>query len=197
MQKITYLIFAFILNDSLIAMQQVKKYNVEKTEQLKTHLGRLLRQGPMSDSDKKEAAQEINALIKAGANPNAVDNRHELLALDWAATRGFVDTVRLLLEAGADPNLQNSVCLFNVIKFNDTSDEEKESVLRLLLEAGANPSIERISQTRFYSSDPLTETPLMAAFNSRRVLCDALFFYGADPKVLPLDKKKFFLKKIK
>lgn len=177
-------------------MQQPKKeYNQEKTKELQYHLSWLTRQGDIGEHRMQEAAQEIICLVKQGADPNAESTLCNLLALDWAATRGFGDTVRLLLNYGANPNLQNDASLFSAIEFQRTSVETKKKVVRLLLENGADPN--KIRKCKIiYSTDPHTETPLLLAFKCSSDLCHLLFEYGADWNVIPENHRRWMLDKL-
>src|SRR5207249_982922 len=50
-------------------------------------------------------SQIVQALLEHGADPNLVDPRDKVTALMLAVTRKDVDSVRVLLAAGADPLL--------------------------------------------------------------------------------------------
>ncbi|MGE3809639.1 MAG: ankyrin repeat domain-containing protein, partial [Gemmataceae bacterium] len=81
----------------------------------------------------------VRALIAHGAD---VNDRHwwGRAALHFACKAGFVRTVRVLLEAGADPNLRDEAGetpLFHVGKASPRVD--RRPLIAALLDAGANP----------------------------------------------------------
>jgi ankyrin repeat protein len=49
----------------------------------------------------------VKLLLEAGARVNAVDN-NKCTALHMAAMRGYIESVKLLLDHGADPSLKNA-----------------------------------------------------------------------------------------
>ncbi len=49
----------------------------------------------------------VKLLLDKGANVNAVTERQHLTALHWAAYRGYLDTIRLLLARGANRSARN------------------------------------------------------------------------------------------
>ena len=56
------------------------------------------------DSSPAARIETLRLLLAHGANPNIV-NEEGACVLSYAAVRGHMDAVKLLLEAGADPNL--------------------------------------------------------------------------------------------
>ncbi|KAJ3084925.1 hypothetical protein HK102_000511 [Quaeritorhiza haematococci] len=67
-------------------------------------------------------------LVRKGAYIHADDER----LLRFAATKGYIEPVRLLLDRGADVHARRDIALFNAVKGGHSE------VVRLLLEGGAN-----------------------------------------------------------
>ena len=89
-------------------------------------------------------------------------------ALAWAAIRGNADVARLLLKAGADPDLANA---FGIGPLSLAIENGAESLVGLLLEHGADPNVARESG----------ETPLMTAARRGQVeVIELLLEHGAD-----------------
>jgi ankyrin repeat protein len=80
------------------------------------------------------AVDAMAALLDAGANPNARDERHGWTPLMHAIHAQHVGAVRLLLERGADPNIR--VPSFTPLIM--AAMEPDPSFVKLLLEHGAD-----------------------------------------------------------
>ncbi len=85
-------------------------------------------------------SQEVQQLIDNGANVNAA-GAHDYAPLHWAAACGNADIVRMLLAAGAKPDVQNNdghtplqLCFISPFHINS-------ECVALLLEAGSNPNV--------------------------------------------------------
>jgi ankyrin repeat protein len=112
----------------------------------------------------------LSRLGKNGADINARNQLTQETALQMAVLEGNSQSVRRLLELGANPNLEDSRgCppLYNAIT-NDNLE-----VARLLLEHGANPNaVEKVMGT----------PPLLCITVDNKVeLMTLLLKYGADP----------------
>ena len=77
-------------------------------------------------------------LIKAGAQVDA-EMSQNFTALTLAATSNHPDVVRLLLEAGADPN--KLACDGSSILMGSITNKADHSVILMLLDAGANVAV--------------------------------------------------------
>ena len=61
---------------------------------------------PLSRAALRGSAEEINLLLKAGADINA-QGEHGYTALHEAVEQGHLDLVKLLIQWGADPSICN------------------------------------------------------------------------------------------
>ncbi|GIW87841.1 MAG: glucan biosynthesis protein [Isosphaeraceae bacterium] len=79
--------------------------------------------------------QQVRGLIAAGGDVNRPDSQFGAPPLVWAALRGDLETTRLLLDAGADPNRSSadrSTALHSAAFFGQAE------IVRLLLDRGAD-----------------------------------------------------------
>jgi hypothetical protein len=82
----------------------------------------------LGEREKINDINVIRRLIEEGADPKILDS----FALRWAAERGYIDIVKLLLPI-SDPTAENSYALRWAAK------NEYLEIVKLLLEAGADP----------------------------------------------------------
>lgn len=89
----------------------------------------------------------VSMLIRAGVNVNTRCKRDFVTPLHWACYSWYdpvsTEILRMLLEAGADPNAQNDhlyTPLMVLCKLKEASLEH----VRLLLEHGADPTLENL-----------------------------------------------------
>lgn len=78
----------------------------------------------------------VHALLTAGANPDLRDPACGLTVMHDAAREGFADTVRVLLEHGADTNVVDNS---GNLSLHLAAREGHLEVVRLLIERTANP----------------------------------------------------------
>lgn len=86
------------------------------------------------DAVRKGDLAAVRAALDAGV-PVDVPFRYERTALSFAADRGNLEIVRLLLDRGADPNKKDSYYGMTAIRMAANSGQA--TVVRLLLERGA------------------------------------------------------------
>lgn len=124
--------------------------------------------------------EEVQNLLNKGVNPNA--NSYETsirvgtidiatTPLCVAAENGTKDVVKLLLDAGAEPNIADGygdTPLYSATKKNHTD------VVKLLLNAGVEPNV----------ADKYGDTPLkLAVHNGCKMLVKLLLDRGAEPNI--------------
>ena len=88
---------------------------------------------------------EIRRLLSAGVSPNCRRVVNGKSPLHYAAQFGYTDMVKLLLDAGADPNMSDSWGLTPLHWASEPSTEDVDqatamSVVKLLLNSGADPN---------------------------------------------------------
>jgi len=98
---------------------------------------------------------QVEALLQKGVNPNGIPELWGRSALLQGVMRGDVELVRLLLDAGADPDLKSA----GFTPLGQAALRGHARIAELLLKAGANPDIK--------SNDG--NTPLIAAASMNRV----------------------------
>uniref|UniRef100_UPI0037E708C4 cyclin-dependent kinase 4 inhibitor C n=1 Tax=Semicossyphus pulcher TaxID=241346 RepID=UPI0037E708C4 len=81
-------------------------------------------------------ADLVETLLLAGAHPNVPDWVLNLTVTHDAAREGFVDSVRVLLDHGADPNLVDGE---GNLPLHLAAKEGHLQVIQLLIERTANP----------------------------------------------------------
>ena len=139
----------------VVLIQQLLDAGADKT--LKNDLG----DTPFDWAIRYLAPGDVIKLLNFEGNPR--DN-YDLV---WAANQGELDKVKLLVEAGADPNSVDPNGMGTLLSFHP-------DVLKYLLEKGANPDIQR-------NENILPVLVGIAGFNTEclKVLLDG----GADPNI--------------
>jgi len=114
------------------------------------------------------ACDELRELLARGGDPNAVDGEG-MTAMMMAAGRGHLNCVQVLVESGADINLQDKRKGLTALKF--AVGEARVDVARYLLDQGAD-----VNET-----DHFGRTGLMFAAGQGSIPMVALFLErGAD-----------------
>jgi ankyrin repeat protein len=115
--------------------------------------------------------EQVEILVKGGANPNAVDDDLDS-ALTIAAFIHDIKLVKLLTSHGADVNYRNHNGLTPLHDAAFASLKAAQEISRILLDQGAYVN----------ALDSLGRTPLMCAVDNRNVdLVKILLERGADP----------------
>jgi hypothetical protein len=108
------------------------------------------------------------ALLEHGASKTINNNNNKALTL--SSFNGHTEIVRLLLEHGADPNMENTNGDTPLLISSNNGHTE---ISKLLLEHGADPNIEN------------TNTPLnLAAVKGHTEIAKLLLEHGAEPNIL-------------
>ena len=94
--------------------------------------------------------EAIVALLKGGANPNAVSGRYFYSPLHAAARRGHVKAIVALLDAGADPNAAHR----GYFPLHAAAGHGHVEAILTLLDAGADPNENRGRLTPPARGDP-------------------------------------------
>lgn len=110
----------------------------------------------------RDDPEYVQALIAHGVQVNAIHPYWGVAALHFAAKAGFVNTIQVLLDAGADPNLrdakQGETPLFYVFKAGKSVD--RGPVAALLRKAGADPKIANALGRTLVETHPKAESLL-------------------------------------
>ncbi len=130
------------------------------------------------------AGGDVNARVEYGTDGGATFKNST--ALRWAAERGDLQIVEILLKAGADPNIQEVVCGKYDCSLNNRPGDSAVlvnpvfPVLSELLAAGARPNV----------ANWAGRTPLMIAAEHGSIdECRLLLKFGADKDAKDVDGK--------
>lgn len=114
-------------------------------------------------------ASDVQQELDAGANPNALYGEGIVTPLIKASTSGSVDVVKILLNAGADVNLENmqgNTALHSAARFGHAD------IVSVLIESGADNS----------SENSLGWTPLMRASRYGQAECVQILINAGSNK---------------
>lgn len=92
------------------------------------------------DTRAGDPADEVESLLKAGANPNGADVKTGVTPLMMAASNGWFESVQKLLERGALVNLRDLVSGDNALIYAAKNEQDAFDVVRLLVSRGADPN---------------------------------------------------------
>lgn len=84
-------------------------------------------------------ARTVTRALDAGADVNTHSETNGYTPLIWASSRGYSETVSILLQANADPNLQATDGQTALMRASDNGHLE---IVELLLDSGADVGIE-------------------------------------------------------
>jgi ankyrin repeat protein/cell wall assembly regulator SMI1 len=93
---------------------------------------------PLACAVLSENPRAVRALLRAGADVDARNPPNQDTALRLAAYKGYADIARMLLNAGADPNLENSQGFTPLREAVRDRTAVHLELTRALIEAGAN-----------------------------------------------------------
>lgn len=97
------------------------------------------------DAAQKGDAVAVKRLLTQDVDVNAKDEFFGRTVLMYAATGGYIDVVRVLLEKGADVNAQDNIgmtaLMWAVYDSYDTMSEGHAATVRALLDSGANVNV--------------------------------------------------------
>jgi ankyrin repeat protein len=181
-----------LMSASTFGKTEVVKYLIFKGANVKVKLEKgetTLIQAAQND----KPTETVKALIKAGVEINAQTNEGltALMRFAWAKQS---ESVKLLLEAGADTKLRNKIG-WTAFYFA-CSHGNDEQIVKYLIDAGANPN----------ERDETGKTPLMwLGWGERTENFKALIVAGADVKAKDNDGKtalmisasRFFYEEVK
>lgn len=89
---------------------------------------------PLVNAIWHEDMTEIRSLLSEGVDVNVVDKSTDCTALGEAVSRGNLELVQTLINAGADPNIKNNSGQTALMRLNEESSAE---IVHALLDAGA------------------------------------------------------------
>ena len=128
------------------------------------------KQNELIQAAARNDVKQLEALLKSGVNPNAVVDEWGENALMHAVLFGNVDMTRLLLEAGADPNMKGR----GFTPLGMAALQGRAQIVRQLLKAGAD--VDRKSSD---GNTPITAASVM----HRTEVIRALLPYHPDVSI--------------
>ena len=158
-------------NSDKLLLKMIQKYNVNVnlvSKHNKTPLH-------IAVGDFPRNKQIIEALLKAGANPNKVSYELYLTPLQLAIWRKLIDITTLLLTYGANPNVySNTKTPLHELLLNKST--KYNGNIKLILKKKANPNAVYINNY----NPTIQLTPLdIACKNKNHMIIKTLIIYGA------------------
>lgn len=95
-----------------------------------------------------EDCEDLRTFLASGANPNIRDENNDMAPLHFACCKGDVNMVRLLLAAGAYPNVWDCA---DYSPLHYACDREDIEIMNTLLERGADPNAPENGISPFYT----------------------------------------------
>jgi cytohesin len=138
-----------------------------------------------------DEVEKIESLLGEEVDPNAQlgDEDDNASLVHKAAARGTRETVQVLLNAGADPDVRDK---YGKTPLHEAADNESNKttsmnakIVGVLLDEGLDPNVQQTEDEEFVGVEG--ETPLhkatQSANDSARQVVEALLDCGADPNV--------------
>jgi uncharacterized protein len=138
---------------------------------------------PLMAAARAGSVPAVRLLLTRGVDVNHAESFQKTTALMWAAAEGHVDVVSLLLEAGANPNLQGHV---TALTDRHNADHPTGGFTALMFAArnGDEPTARRLlakgADINLKNGDGATAV-MVAMYNDRFDLAGTLIDLGADP----------------
>ena len=130
-------------HESIVALLLEKGARPVQSESMDEDFARFLTEAKIvSGTLDVEVVKQIDAFLKSGANPNVTFDRgavDDMTPLRLSVVHGHTDLVRLLLQAGADVNVQNE---YGETVLHQAAWQGHASIVALLLEQGADVNVQ-------------------------------------------------------
>jgi cytohesin len=111
---------------------------------------------PLTSAISEGNAELVKWLLNRGSDANQRANRSGESLLDFPCLEGMVDVVRVLLEAGLDPNVPGENDVTPLLSAALSGEKNSAEIARMLLNAGADPNA-KMSDGRFPLYEAATE----------------------------------------
>jgi ankyrin repeat protein len=138
---------------------------------------------PLMAAARSGSVPAVRQLLQRGANVNAAERFQKTTALMWAASEGHGEVVDLLIEAGADPNLQGHVTSLTT---RHNADHPTGGMTALML-AARNGNLDVVRRLVKGGADMKLKNGdnasamMVAMYNDRFDVAAALLELGSDP----------------
>lgn len=125
---------------------------------------------------RKNKITKVKKMLDDGIDPNYLDDEN-WTALYFGSFHRHYDIVKILLEYGADPNIQNEVGRAPLHVAVSNGYRGDLSIVKLLLKKEADPNV----------LDQWNQTPLLLTGHSNPEIIKKLLKYKADPNIQNID----------